>query len=117
MTPTTDKAALERAHILSLETMRDAAIPGNGFREALDWALLRLAQPQWRTDMENAPRDGTRLCLAWATFKDMPHHWEVGRFRSGTGKGSGWCNTYGHSFNGEPDYWFLPAAPTPEPKQ
>jgi hypothetical protein len=43
MTPTTDKAALERAHLLSLETMRDAAIPGNGFREALDWALELIA--------------------------------------------------------------------------
>jgi hypothetical protein len=41
-------AALERGHLLSLETMRDAAIPGNGFREALDWALLRLAHPQWQ---------------------------------------------------------------------
>jgi hypothetical protein len=43
MTPTTDKAALERGHLLSLETMRDAAIPGNGFREALDWALALIA--------------------------------------------------------------------------
>jgi hypothetical protein len=40
---TDDKAALERAHLLSLETMRDAAIPGNGFREALDWALALIA--------------------------------------------------------------------------
>lgn len=59
--------------------------------------------------IETAPRDGTRLILAWDDSTSLPMHWEVGRYRSGTGPGSGWCNTYSHSFGGDPTHWMRPA--------
>lgn len=85
---------------------------------ALSESSLPAAEGQsgWQP-IETAPIDGERLILGWDDSASLPMHAEMGRFRSGTGKGSGWCNTYGHSFSGMPTHWMpLPAPPaTPAP--
>ena len=60
-------------------------------------------------DISTAPKDGTRMCVAFDDCPDLPYHWEIGRFSHS----KGWVNTYGHPFSGEPTHWFVPAAPTP----
>lgn len=62
---------------------------------------------KWRT-MESAPKDGTRILLVWGPGGGLSEHVELGRWRSD----KGWCNTYGHPFNAEPDAW-APLAPFP----
>jgi len=51
------------------------------------------------------PFTGARLLVAWEPFAGVAEHVELGRWRSGTGPGSGWCNTYGHSFGGSPTHY------------
>lgn len=59
------------------------------------------------------PFTGARMIVGWDDTATLPMHVELGRWRSGTGKGSGWCNTYGHSFGSAPThYWPLPAPPS-----
>ena len=58
------------------------------------------------------PFTGERLLLCWEAFSSIPAHVELGRWRSGTGAGSGWCNTYGHSFASTPTLFMpLPSPP------
>jgi hypothetical protein len=89
----------------ALATYRDT---NHVLRETLRAVQASLA---WQL-IETAPKDGTRLILGWDDVPALPMHYEVGRFRSGTGNGSGWCNTYGHSFNGAPTHWMLPPTST-----
>lgn len=66
-----------------------------------------LARYQWQP-IGVAPRDGTRINLGWKAVQGLSKHVELGRFSAS----SGWCNTYGKPFSGEPDYWApLPEAP------
>lgn len=78
--------------------------------------LTDSAQSSWRP-IETAPKDGARIILAWDNIPSLPYHWEVGFFRSNSRRSptesySGWCNTYGHAFSGEPTHWMLPAPPS-----
>ncbi len=65
--------------------------------------------------METAPRDGTRILLAWEPYSGVSDHVELGKWKSK----DGWCNTYGKPFSNEPDVWaslapFLHPAPEQE---
>ena len=51
--------------------------------------------------MDSAPRDGTRILLAWEPYSGISEHVELGKWKSQ----NGWCNTYGKPFSGEPDAW------------
>lgn len=63
----------------------------------------------WRNDVEEAPRDGTRLLLMWHDHENLPPHIELGKFGSAV---KSWCNTYGKAFSGEPTHWMaLPPSP------
>jgi hypothetical protein len=74
-----------------------------------------VAESGWQ-EIKTAPKTGTRVLVAWDDSTTLPMHVELGRFRSGTGAGSGWCNTYGHAFGGNPTHWMpLPAPPSPFP--
>lgn len=58
------------------------------------------------------PFTGERTLVGWDDSATLPMHVELGRWRSGSGKGSGWCNTYGHSFGASPTHYMpLPAPP------
>lgn len=59
----------------------------------------------WWT-MDSAPKDGTRILLAWAPYSGISEHVELGKWKHGLG----WCNTYGKPFSGEVDAW-APLAP------
>jgi hypothetical protein len=67
----------------------------------------------WR-DMSEAPKDGTRILLAWKPVSGLSEHVELGKWKDR----QGWSNTYGHAFSGDPDAWArlapfaLLAAPT-----
>jgi hypothetical protein len=63
----------------------------------------------WRTDIEAAPRDGTRILLMWHDHDNLPAHIELGKMGCG---GKGWCNTYGKPFSGGPTHW-MPLPPSP----
>lgn len=59
----------------------------------------------WRP-IETAPKDGTRILLAWKLFGGLSEHVELGKWKDR----QGWSNTYGRAFNGDPDAW-APLAP------
>ena len=69
----------------------------------------------WR-EIETAPKDGTRIILCWKAFSGVSEHVELGKWKSPNGDFvGGWCNTYGHAFNGTPDYYMpLPTPPAGE---
>ena len=69
----------------------------------------------WR-EIETAPKDGTRILLCWKAFSGVSEHVELGKWKSPNGDFvGGWCNTYGHAFNGTPDYYMpLPTPPAGE---
>lgn len=85
-------------------------------RDAIYAALLserhRAEEAKW-LPMDSAPKDGTRVLVAWKAFAGISEHVELGKWKPR----DGWCNTYGKSFHGIPDYFMpLPALPlTPEP--
>lgn len=85
-------------------------------RDAIYAALLserhRAEEAKW-LPMDSAPKDGTRVLVAWKAFAGISEHVELGKWK----QRDGWCNTYGKSFHGIPDYFMpLPALPlTPEP--
>ena len=72
----------------------------------------RAEEAKW-LPMDSAPKDGTRVLVAWKAFAGISDHVELGKWK----QRDGWCNTYGKSFHGIPDYFMpLPALPlTPEP--
>lgn len=58
------------------------------------------------------PFNGARVIVGWSAEKGMSEHVELGRWKSGTGRDSGWRNTYGRPFEGKPDYYRpFPAPP------
>jgi hypothetical protein len=78
--------------------------------------LRAVPAPGWRTMPKEQPGvypfTGERMIVGWNDISSLPMHVELGRWRSGTGKGSGWCNTYGHSFGNAPThFWPLPSPP------
>ena len=70
-------------------------------------AALSGSSSGWRT-MEDAPKDRTRIILAWSKPENLPPHIELGYWSDGK---ASWVNTYGNSFSGEPNLWFLPPLP------
>jgi len=78
-----------------------------GFKAAWDRlaALSDAPGEGWRS-MDSAPKDGTRILLAWKPVGGLSEHVELGKWKSR----QGWSNTYGHAFSGEPDAW-APLAP------
>lgn len=91
---------LEEAALLSTSSAE------RGMREALEWTPMPKEKPGV------FPFTGARLLVAWAATPSLSEHVELGRWRSGTGPGSGWCNTYGHSFGGTPTHYMaLPHGP------
>lgn len=72
----------------------------------------RAEEAKW-LPMDSAPKDGTRVLVAWKAFAGISEHVELGKWK----QRDGWCNTYGKSFHGIPDYFMpLPALPlTTEP--
>ncbi len=54
----------------------------------------------WRA-MDSAPKDGTRILLAWEPKGGFSEHVELGKWC----RPYGWCNTYGKPFSGAPDAW------------
>jgi hypothetical protein len=78
--------------------------------------LRAVPAPGWRAMPKEQPGvypfTGERMIVGWNDISSLPMHVELGRWRSGTGKGSGWCNTYGHSFGNTPThFWPLPSPP------
>lgn len=61
----------------------------------------------WRP-MDSAPKDRTRIILAWLKPRSLPPHIELGYWSEGKAT---WVNTYGHAFSGAPDIWYLPPCP------
>lgn len=118
-----DAASFPRSQPVKLFADRDNQEAGRLAVAAVNHlpALLSAlaGMPRWqRTPAEKPgefPFTGERLIIAWDDIPSLPAHIELGRWRSGTGKGSGWCNTYGHSFSGSPTHFMnLPALQTQE---
>jgi hypothetical protein len=99
------------ANRLSAPAAYDAAVD-----EHLPTLLDALEEEGWRKMPAEQggvyPFTGARMIVGWDDAPSLPMHVELGRWRSGTGNGSGWCNTYGHPFANTPThYWPLPSPP------
>lgn len=55
--------------------------------------------------IETAPKDRQRILLCWKAFGGVKAHIELGYWSDAK---KAWCNTYGHEFSGDADYWFPP---------
>lgn len=64
----------------------------------------------WRPISANA-KDRSRILLCWEAFSGMPAHVELGYWSDA--KKKTWCNTYGESFSGEPNF-YMPLPPPPQ---
>ena len=78
---------------------------------AIDAALALPGGDGWRPIDDDA-RLGARCLVGWYGTRDLKEHVELGRFKHGAARDSGWCNTYGHPFGCDPDFYMpLPAPP------
>lgn len=91
----------ESSDVTNAETFHKAR------HSAMRAALTAALGAMWRP-IETAPKDGTRMNLCWKAFCGISEHVELGRWSA---KHDGWTNTYGHLFEGSPDYYQL--LPTP----
>lgn len=69
------------------------------------------AKRGWRTISADA-KTQARMLLCWKAFSGLPAHVELGYWSDAK---KAWCNTYGESFSGEPNFYMpLPTPPAGE---
>jgi hypothetical protein len=88
------------------ELMKRSGLSSTITHLAAENALLR-EREGW-LPIETAPKDKTRVILAWTTPENLPPHIELGYWSDIK---ASWVNTYGNPFSGSPDIWFTPPFP------
>jgi len=107
----------------NLAMHRDGSVSGL-FMGSLAWKLfnnwpslrtaLTISGTGWRDDMENAPKDGTRVLLSHGRpVKNAPRHAYIGKYLEAYDQ---WLLDSGLPMNADKFRYWMPIEPLPQPK-